>query len=147
MNHRKDNYEMTHSSFIAVYNFWLWLKTLHRTILQTCRLSPSNEEISPLVVFFTVTQHPNLLISSLINTFFTNNIAIFNPTTQTHFFTIFNKKNSKKKVYKETTYTFFYDTLKPKFKKNFLWNLKILKLGMPKKMTPKSQAKIKPSFP
>ena len=31
-------------------------------------------------------------------------------------------------------------------KKNFFRNLKILKLGMPKKMTPKSQAKIKLQF-
>ena len=33
--------------FIAVNNFWLGLKTSHRTILQTCCLSPSDGEISP----------------------------------------------------------------------------------------------------
>ena len=38
---------MTHSFFIAVNKFWLGLKTSHRTILQTCRLSPSDVEISP----------------------------------------------------------------------------------------------------
>ena len=38
---------MTHSFFIAVNNFWLGLKISHRTILQTCRLSPSDGEISP----------------------------------------------------------------------------------------------------
>ena len=35
----------------------------------------------------------------------------------------------------------FYETLKPELKKFFFQNLKFLKLGMPKKMTPKSQAK------
>ena len=49
-------------------------------------------------------------------------------------------------MYKETTYTFFYDTLKPNLKKIFFRNPKILKIGMPKKLTPKSQAKIKPQF-
>ena len=38
---------MTHSFFIAVNNFWLGLKTSHGTILQTCRLSPSDGDISP----------------------------------------------------------------------------------------------------
>ena len=32
-------------------------------------------------------------------------------------------------------------------KKKFFWNLKILKFSMPRKITPKSQAKIKPRFP
>ena len=57
------------------------------------------------------------------------------------------KKKKKKKIKKwkkkETTYTFFYVTLKPKPKRN----LKVLKLCVPKKMAPKSQAKIKPSVP
>ena len=47
-------------------------------------------------------------------------------------------------MYKETTYTFFYDTLKPKLRKNIFRNLKVLKITISKKMTPKSQAKIKP---
>ena len=38
---------MTQSFFIAVNKFWLELKTSHQTILQACRLSPSNGEISP----------------------------------------------------------------------------------------------------
>ena len=39
-------------------------------------------------------------------------------------------------------------SLRPKLKKkNNSRNLKILKIGIPKKITPKSQAKIKPSFP
>ena len=59
-------------------------------------------------------------------------------------FTLFNKKTPLKWVYKETTYTFFYETLKSKF--NFR-NLKILKRGMPQKITPKSQAKNKTLFP
>ena len=37
--------------------------------------------------------------------------------------------------------------LRPKFQKSIFRNLKILKFSMPKKMTPKSQAKIKSSFP
>ena len=37
--------------------------------------------------------------------------------------------------------------LRPKFQKRIFRNLKILKFSMPKKMTPKSQAKIKSSFP
>ena len=37
--------------------------------------------------------------------------------------------------------------LRPKFQKSIFRNLKILKFSMPKKMTPKSQVKIKPSFP
>ena len=53
------------------------------------------------------------------------------------------KKKLEKWLYKETTYTFFYVTLKPKPKRN----LKVLKLCVPKKMAPKSQAKIKPSVP
>ena len=41
---------------------------------------------------------------------------------------------------------FFYKTLKSEFKKTFFQNLKILKFGMPKKITPKSQAKYKTLF-
>ena len=37
--------------------------------------------------------------------------------------------------------------LRPKFQISIFRNLKILKFSMPKKMTPKSQAKIKSSFP
>ena len=37
---------MTLPFFIAVNNFCLGLKTLHQTILQTCRLSPSDGENS-----------------------------------------------------------------------------------------------------
>ena len=84
---------------------------------------------------------------TLINKLFTGNNAIFNPTTQIHFFTLLIEKKNKKYVYKETTYTFFYDTLKLELKKIFFGNLKILTPGMPKKMVPKSQAKIKPPFP
>ena len=50
-------------------------------------------------------------------------------------------------VYKETTYTFFHDTFKTKLKKRKLKKPVNTQFGMPKKMTPKSQAKIKPSFP
>ena len=50
---------MTHSSFIAVYNFWLWLKALDQTILQNCRLSLSDEEISQFWLNF-----PGLLVSA-----------------------------------------------------------------------------------
>ena len=38
---------MTHSFFVAVNKFKLELKTLHGTILQICRLSQSDREISP----------------------------------------------------------------------------------------------------
>ena len=34
-------------------------------------------------------------------------------------FTLFNKKTPEKWVYKETTYTFFYETIKSELKKNF----------------------------
>ena len=37
--------------------------------------------------------------------------------------------------------------LRPKFKNKLFRNLKILKFSMPKKMTPISQANLKPSFP
>ena len=37
--------------------------------------------------------------------------------------------------------------LRLKFKKKIFLNVKILKFGMPKKMTPKYQAKLKPLFP
>ena len=37
---------MTHTFFIAVNNFKLRLKPYHRNVLQTCRLSPSNQEVS-----------------------------------------------------------------------------------------------------
>ena len=44
----------------------------------------------------------------------------------------------------ETAYTLFHDIFKTKiFKKN----LPIIQFGMPKKMTPKSQAKFKHSLP
>ena len=66
------------------------------------------------IVCFGAILYPNLLIPSptLINTLFTGNNAIFNPTPKAHFFTLFNQKNTLKYVYKETTYTFFYDTFK-----------------------------------
>ena len=37
--------------------------------------------------------------------------------------------------------------LRPKLRKRFFRNLKILKFSTPKELMPKSQAKIKPSFP
>ena len=40
----------------------------------------------------------------------------------------------------------FHETLKSEFKKENFRNLKILKFGMPKKITPKSQAKNKTLF-
>ena len=50
-------------------------------------------------------------------------------------------------VYKETIHTFFYDNLKTKITKFFFKNTRQSpQFGMPKKMTPKSQAKIKPSL-
>ena len=74
---------------------------------------------------FLATQRYNLLIPFFTwnNTFFTSNNGILNSTTRIYFFAIFNQKKKKKKLekwlYKETTYTFYYDTLKPKFKENF----------------------------
>ena len=56
-------------------------------------------------------------------------------------------KKKTKNTYTRKQPTFFYDTLKLELKKIFFGNLKILTPGMPKKMVPKSQAKIKPPFP
>ena len=56
------------------------------------------------------------------------------------------KKNPSKNKYRRKQLTHFSMTpLRPKLKKTFR-NLKILKFSMPKKGTPKSQAKIKPPF-
>ena len=38
---------MTYTFFVAVNDFWQGLKTSYRTILQICRLSPSDGEVSP----------------------------------------------------------------------------------------------------
>ena len=56
---------MIHSFFMAVNNFWLGLKTSHRTILQTYCLSPSGVEISSF--WF---NSPRLLVSA-------NNLPVF----------------------------------------------------------------------
>ena len=53
------------------------------------------------------------------------------------------KKRTPKTVYKEPTYTFFYDTQNLNLKKKIFRNLISQKIWMPKKMTPKSQAKNK----
>ena len=65
------------------------------------------------------------------------------------FFTLFNKKTPLKIGIQGNNVHIFLWNLKTQIKNNFFlfWNLKILKFGMPKKMTPKSHAKIKPSFP
>ena len=73
--------------------------------------------------------------------------VVFNAMTHTpHFLHLFNKNTPQKKVYKETTYTLFHDN----FKTKILISLKtpsITQFGMPKKMTPKSKAKINTPFP
>ena len=56
---------MVHCFFIGVNNFWLGLKIVHRTILQTCGLSPSDGEISPF--WF---NSPGLLVNA-------NNLPVF----------------------------------------------------------------------
>ena len=70
------------------------------------------------------------------------------PTHINIFLHLLIKKKPLEKGIQETTYTFSYEALKSEFKKIFFFfgNLKILKLGMLKNMTPKSQAKIKPQF-
>ena len=59
---------------------------------------------------------------------------ILNIIAYTLLFCTFNKKNPLKWVYKETTYTFFYDAQIPNLKKkNFFRNVKSKKIGIPKK--------------
>ena len=70
---------------------------------------------------------------------------IFNANTHTHIFTLFNRKKTPKNRYTRKQPTHFSVNLN--FKKKFFQNLKILKFRMPKKMTPKSQAKNKTPFP
>ena len=94
--------------------------------------SPPNS----LVLFFT-----------LINTLLIGNITLFKFITQTHFFTLFNQKNPKNRNTRKQPRHFSMTPLRRELKKIFFQNLKILKFGLPKKMMPKSQAKIKPSFP
>ena len=66
--------------------------------------------------------------------------------THTHFFTFFNRKKPPKNRYTRKQPTRFSMTpLRPKFF-FFFRNLKILKFSMHKKIMPKSQVKIKPSF-
>ena len=57
---------------------------LHTFLLVTILLLKA---VALLVVVYAATQCPNLLVLSLtlINTFFTSNNMIFNPTTQTFF--------------------------------------------------------------
>ena len=59
---------------------------LHTFLLVTILLLKA---VALLVVVYAATQRPNLLVLSLsltlINTFFTSNNMIFNPTTQTFF--------------------------------------------------------------
>ena len=57
---------------------------------------------------------------------------------------VFNTPPPLKKAYKKTTYTFFYDTFKTNI---FSKKPPATHFGMPKKMTPKSQAKINPPIP
>ena len=88
-----------------------------------------------------------LLFFTLINTLLIGNIRLFKFITKTHFFTLFNKKTPKNRYTRKQSRHFSMTPLRPELKKIFFRNLKILKFGLPKKMTPKSQAKIKPSFP
>ena len=89
-------------------------------------------------------QRHNLLTSSstLINALFTGNNAVFNTITKHNFFTLFDRKKHPKNRYTQKQPM---TPLRSKLK-IFFRNLKILKVNMPKKITPKSQVKIKPSF-
>ena len=57
------------------------------------------------------------------------------------------KKNYKNGYTRKQPTHFSMAPSNPNLKKIFFRNLKVLKLCVPKKMAPKSQAKIKPSFP
>ena len=75
---------------VAVNNFWLGLKTLHRTILQACRLSPSDGQISPFWI-----NSPRLPVSG-------NNLPILESISRTFMtvFTVFdNTVNTVKLAY------------------------------------------------
>ena len=79
-------------------------------------------------------------------TFFTTTNAIFNIIIYTHPFCTFNKPPPKNGYTRTQPIDF---TMMPKiwfFKKFFYRNLKSSKIRMPKKMTPKSQAKNKTLF-
>ena len=70
------------------------------------------------------------------------------PHIHIFFFILFNKKQLPKNGYAKKQPTHFSMTPQnPNLKKNVFRNLKILKLGVPKKLTPISQGKVKPSFP
>ena len=65
-----------------------------------------------------------------------------------HIFLHFLIEKTPKNRYTRKQPTHFSITpLRPKLKRKIYVDLKILKFSMPKKMAPKSQAKIKPSFP
>ena len=79
-------------------------------------------------------------------------MGFFTPPHVYIFLQFLIKKKKKKKNYKNW-YTrkqpthFSMAPSNPNLKKKFFRNLKVLKVCVPKKMAPKSQAKIKPSVP
>ena len=111
--------------------------------------APKYWVLNSLAVGFWTTWATNSLIPPFKpkKIFFTSNNMIFNLITHTHFFALFNLKKHLKIGLQENNQHIFLWNLKIWIKKKIFKNLKILKIGMPKKMTPKSQAKIKPQFP
>ena len=107
-------------------------------------LSGRKDRYHVLVLCFAANQCPNLLIPffTLINILFINNNAVLITSHKHIFFTLFNRKKPLKIGIQGNNLHFSVTPLRPKFLKKIF-----LKLSMPKKMTPKSQAKIKPSFP
>ena len=111
-------------------------------------------KISIKVVCFAATHRHNSLIRffTLINTFFSSNNAIFNTITHTHFFTPLMTPPPlppypiKIGIQGNNLHISLWQLKTQILKKKFFRNLKILKLGVPKTMMPKSQAKIRPSF-
>ena len=104
-------------------------------------------KISVKVVCFAATHRHNSLIRffTLINTFFTSNNAIFNTITHTPLM-IPPPSPIKIGIQGNNLHISLWQLKTQIKKKKFFRNLKILKLGVPKTMMPKSQAKIKPSF-
>ena len=86
----KPQKKMTHTFFIAVNNFKLRLKPSHRTILQTCRLSPSDKEISP---FWFIS--PRLTVSA-------NNFPVFGNFSDAP------RQNSSSQIFRNTPTCFVF---------------------------------------
>ena len=133
-------------------NAGVWIQPKPERNLKShfCTCAPPRIDHIPCeAVCFCATQRDNSLIPFFKpkNIFLTSTNTIFNIITYTHSFRTFNQKRPLKMGIQENNLHIFLWYLKIWiFFKKYFRNLEILKFGVPKKITPKSQAKNKPPF-